>query len=81
MFCNFLRITSFGFCRKSLWFHGTDTNFLAFEICRKSLVFGVDLEEMVENDEKHGCTSEEKSQTVELVVGDHVDAGSSLKWL
>jgi hypothetical protein len=34
-------------------------------------VFGVDLEEVVEDNQKDGCTSEEDRKGVELGVGDH----------
>ena len=34
-------------------------------------VFGVDLEEVVEDNQKDSCTSEEDCEGVELGVGDH----------
>jgi hypothetical protein len=34
---------------------------------------GIDLEEMVENDEEHSSGAEKNCETVELVVGDHLE--------
>ena len=36
-------------------------------------VFGVDFEEVVEDDEKHGCRAKEDGETVEIIVGNHLD--------
>lgn len=44
------------------------------------VVVRVDLEEMVQDDEHHGSTSEEDCERVELVVGNHLqsDGASSV---
>lgn len=40
---------------------------------RYVVVFGIDFEEVVENDKEHGQRSKEDSEGVEVVVGDHGD--------
>lgn len=47
----------------------------AFRFGSDEVVFGIDLEEMVEYYEQHGGASEEDGQAVELRVGDHVGRG------
>lgn len=42
-------------------------------LLERGMIFRVDFEEVIENDEKHGGTSEEDSQRVELGVCNHLE--------
>jgi len=51
-----------------LWWRGSCH--CAFGVC--GVLHSVDLEEVVEDDEKHGSRAEEYGQSVELIVGNHL---------
>jgi hypothetical protein len=48
------------------------SNGFAFDVRR--FLYGIDLEEVVEDDEEHGSGAEEDGKTIEIIVRNHLES-------
>lgn len=55
-----------------------DLSCRSFGFLDGGVVFRVDFQEVVEDDEKHSCAPEENGERVQLAVCDHIDGGRAL---